>query len=815
MNRRNKQAYSCLALMILLIFPIKSIAQELRIKVKVEKANIRLKPSMDSPIVTQAGAGTEFAVLETAGQWYLVEHRPEGSEYALAGYIHESVIEIISGAPPPPKAQDPGPASVEKKAAAAATAPATVTAAPSMPTGKLPQELDQLLKIEKSMRRGSLAFLSLIKQMDPKETTSTQDRTVEMVRVVIDGCQVYEAMDATTMVIYVPRINDEFEILDRNDGFYRILLTDGREGWISEQCIQVFSLQKQQPMVRFQGVESKDVKRFLDTATDIFANLTQQKQYADEIYKKTASSGLGQDGFFQASYAKIQKYYRYAREFHGKFVEHKSFQAEGDSLLSKLSAWTEFLLGTNAYGTEYLLEEAVDNSGMVYDLSAGGDVTLNQKSRVSVKFNKKSDIIQTPYDTLNVDAGYSYRNQSKLSLNLGANLNTFNDQLSDYSDFKRMSLRSDIDYQLSTQAKLNADYAFMRNTFTLNPDNSYTNHRIRAAAKWKSGSRSEFTLQMRSNLQTSLSDIYQFTNLEPSIAYERVNTDSRMTVRAFYDMLTYSGLKLRNFNRAVFELRNQSSTNGTNSLWNLALTSKNYPDNKSSSYFQLRGSYARTRGSRLKMRFAPSFITTLYSENSDNSFTDLRMDLSTTTSGFFANLSSFFRLWHSPGDPDVENAVVKPYVLDVYGKLGLNLKYFKIGPTFGMHALFSSENEVEFFKRDGNLIRFGGMVEGNIPFPSGIYLTLRGTYEYGFVYNNEIDIDVNTGDVTTGDLLLRHPTTLQLNSTLRVPLYKNLVLLGRVNYYQIATDLDEKLSIRPVSQNTRLVALAGISYRFN
>jgi hypothetical protein len=265
----------------------------------------------------------------------------------------------------------------------------------------------------------------------------------------------------------------------------------------------------------------------------------------------------------------------------------------------------------------------------------------------------------------------------------------------------------------------------------------------------------------------------------------------------------------------MFQFRNQSSANGTNSLWDLSLMSKNYPDNKASSYLQLRGAYARTRGGRLKMRFAPSFTTNLYSNNSDNSFTDLRMDLSTTSSAFFMNLSSFFRLWHSPGDPDVENAVVKPYVLDVYGRLGLNLKYFKIGPTFGMHALVSSENEVEFFKRDGNLIRFGGMVEGNIPFPSGIFLTLRGTYEYGFVYNNEIDIDVNTGDVTTGDLLLRHPTTFQINSTLRVPLYKNLVLLGRVNYYKIASDMDEKLSIRPVTQNTRLVALAGISYRFN
>ena len=320
---------------------------------------------------------------------------------------------------------------------------------------------------------------------------------------------------------------------------------------------------------------------------------------------------------------------------------------------------------------------------------------------------------------------------------------------------------------------------------------------------------------MRSALQTSESDLYNFTNLEPSLAYDRYGADSRMTVRAFYDMFTYSDLKLRSYNRAVLQFRNQSRSGTSSSLWDLSVMSKAFPENKSAGYLQLQGGFARTRSGRLGMRFAPSFTTNLFTENSENSFTDLRLDVGATAPTVFGNISTFFRLWHSPGDPDAENASVKPYVLDVYGKLGLHLKYFKIGPTFGLHALFSSEKGVEFFRRDGNLIRVGGIVEGNIPFPSGIYLTLRGTYEYGFVYNNEIDIDVNSGDITTGDLLLRHPTTFQLRSTLRVPLMTNLVLLGRVHYYKIATDMDEKLSIRPITGNTRFTALAGISYRFN
>ncbi len=68
MNRRQIPACICLTLLTFLIFPVTSTAQELKVRVKVEKANIRLKPNMDSQIVTQAVLGTVFTVLDTTGQ---------------------------------------------------------------------------------------------------------------------------------------------------------------------------------------------------------------------------------------------------------------------------------------------------------------------------------------------------------------------------------------------------------------------------------------------------------------------------------------------------------------------------------------------------------------------------------------------------------------------------------------------------------------------------------------------------------------------------------------------------------------------------
>jgi hypothetical protein len=794
MNYRKSWIVAFLTLMTLFSFSHWGAAQQLKIRVKAENASLRLKAEFKSQVLMIAPKGAVFDVLEQTGEWYLVKYTPEDSPYEIAGYLHMSEVEVLTQEQP----------ALQRPPAASAPA-----------AGKLPPDLERMQRIEKSLRRSSLAFLSLIKKMDPEETSGYQAQAADMVRVVIDGCNVYETKDRGSQVIYTPRINDEFEVLDRSDSLYHIQLPDGREGWISEECIQPFSAQTQRSVIRFRGVSPNEIKNYLDMATDIFASITQQKQAADQLYKKNQGKQLGQDLSFQAAYLKIQKYYSYAREFYGRFVDNKLFETKGATLLSRLSAWTELLLGRNAYQTEYLNEDPVNQKGFVYDISAGGELTLNSKSRVSVRVSRKSDIIQTPFSTLTMDAGYTYRDSQKLTFRIGANLNTYNDKLSDFSDYKRITLRSDIDFQLSPKARVLVNYAFLRNDFSLNSDNSYNNHSILAASKWKSGSRSEITLQMRSSFQSSQSDLYNFTDLEPSLSFDRYGTNSRLTVSALYDMFSYSDLKLRSYNRAVFQIMNQARSRDISSRWNLAVISKDYPDNQSASYIQLQGGFIRTKSGRLGMRIAPSFTTNLFKENSANNFTDIRLDLSSTASAFFVNLSSFLRLWHSPGNPDVENAAVKPHVVDVYGQLGLNLKYIKIGPTFGLHALFSSETGVEFFKRDGNLIRVGGVVEGNIPFPSGIYLTLKGSYQYGFVYNNEIDIDVNTGDITTGDLLMRHPTTFQIQSALQVPLFQNIMLLGRANYYIIASDMDEKLSIRPITQNTRFIAQVGIRYRFN
>ena len=369
MNQRRFRGLLCLLLMTFFSLSGLGASQQTQVRVKAETASIRLKPDVESQVLGSAPRGAVFDVQDQTGEWYLVRYTPDNSRYELAGYIHMSDVEPVSPPTPAPKTMAPAPVQPQH------TRPQPQAAAPqARPAGNIPQDLASMQKTEKSMRRLSLAFLSLIKQMDPVETSGFAARSSDMVRVVIDGCQVYEAMDPQSQVIDTPRINDEFDVLGKNDGFYQIRLLDGREGWISEQCIQVFSRQSRQSVIHFRGISPKDIKNYLETATDIFASITQQKQFADQIYKKNSAQALGQDPSFQASYLKIQKYFGYAGEFYGRFMEDKSFQTPGASILDRLSAWAELLLGRNAYGTEYLLENPVDRSGFVHDLSVGADL---------------------------------------------------------------------------------------------------------------------------------------------------------------------------------------------------------------------------------------------------------------------------------------------------------------------------------------------------------------------------------------------------------------------------------------------------------
>ena len=773
--------------------------QGYKLKVRVDLAAVRDKPDGQAQILGYLKTGTVIDAGQKIGAWYSFNFLAADGQTSLTGYVPEVSVDVVGAGGQPPPLTGAVPAQAGK--------PAT---APPAATGD--KNLLELQRLEGNMRDESITFLTLIKKMQPQESDQTRTRTIDMVRVNADGCSAYDRMDVQSNVIYRPRLNDEYELVEKNDGFYKVVLADGRQAWLAESCVQPFSASKTEAKIKYAGVNATEVKEFLDSASDLYSQISKEKIEADLILK----GYQGGNAAFDESAAKIQKYYDYAARFYRQYIENKAADTGTTaSILSQISAWTELLFGSSSFGTDYLDKTVEKFSGGVRDLSLGGNMMISEASRVEFRVANKRDILETPFSTTDVDASYSYKNTGGLAVRAGVALNSYKDEKSALNDYSRTTLKAGVDLPLGEIALLNAEYSFLQNSFGQNAGNNYGDHQLLASAKLRPKPGMEYTFQLRSSLESGKSDFYNFTNLEPSLSLTRSGTNSRLTLRALYESFNYPKLDLRSYGRAAFSLSGTTKKEKGSLGYNLEVTSKTFSGNAPQNYIQIRGQLQTQKSGAVTSSLTPSFFTNLYPKASSNSFTEFRVDWNNSTASFFGDVSTYFRLWHSPGTPVKDKTgLVKPYVLDVMGKVGVVIKGFRIGPSFGVHALFSSE-DVTFFKRDGNLFRFGGVAEGTIALPNGGSLNLSGAYEYGFVYNNEVSIDQNTGEVKEGDLFTRNPTTFQLNSSISYPVLPVLELIGRLNYYVIKTDMTAKLSINPVIQNNRFTFLIGVRFHYN
>lgn len=76
-----------------------SQSEELKVRVKVRKANIREKPSIDGEIIAVVSRGRVLQVDGKEGEWYLIRLPLQMEVYALPGYIHKNTVEVLGEKP--------------------------------------------------------------------------------------------------------------------------------------------------------------------------------------------------------------------------------------------------------------------------------------------------------------------------------------------------------------------------------------------------------------------------------------------------------------------------------------------------------------------------------------------------------------------------------------------------------------------------------------------------------------------------------------------------------------------------------------------
>lgn len=96
-----KKKSSLIILLVTCVFPLNiaalnSYSSEWKLRVSVEKANIRLEPDVKSPVVTTAAKETILESYEKLGLWFKVIIMSDEEGFVSMGYILSSDVEIIS-----------------------------------------------------------------------------------------------------------------------------------------------------------------------------------------------------------------------------------------------------------------------------------------------------------------------------------------------------------------------------------------------------------------------------------------------------------------------------------------------------------------------------------------------------------------------------------------------------------------------------------------------------------------------------------------------------------------------------------------------
>ncbi len=139
-----------LTLFITFLLFLTGIAQsaDLKVRVTVDKANVRLKPDTTSPIISKVPIGTILESLEKAGEWYRVNLPPDERNFIVRGYIHQNAVEVVGGIKEVP---------MEKKPRKKPVKTERITEEPARPT-RPPEYRREMAPQSKAYLKGIIGF---------------------------------------------------------------------------------------------------------------------------------------------------------------------------------------------------------------------------------------------------------------------------------------------------------------------------------------------------------------------------------------------------------------------------------------------------------------------------------------------------------------------------------------------------------------------------------------------------------------------------------------------------------------------------------
>jgi uncharacterized protein YgiM (DUF1202 family) len=774
--------------------------QVIKYRVSYSSLNFRSGPGTTYRVLGVVSRGDLLELIKKSGKWVKVVCR-SGKLKGTVGYLHRDYLKIEESLPRKNR-------SLQKKRVNTAK-PSDYTRAEGLSTVE-PADLQMLKKIQKKTLSQSLLFLGLIKQMEPAlQDSRRMVKRIPRVKVIKSNAVVLDGFVRGSGVIHHPYINESFTVIEEGDDFHKIRLSGRRTGWISKSFVQYYQEAKTQAVVKFRGVNKNEVSRLLDQLAELNNLITAGKNVADSIISKYNPQKIRytQAGVF---YRKINKYYRYMKSFYEKFriEDNILFYGSKSNFFAKLRLWGELMLGMETVKTVYAGNSNSDKvSGAKHNLSLGTEYRLNRDLALYLNLSSKREVMLETFTNTNFNSELKYSGVDNLDLSVHGGLNIYSNPDNLRTAFNQFNLGTDLKYSLSGTSDLSFNYSLNSYNYSNDADNNYAIHSF--AGGWLSKLSSKASLLLNLLFETESGDLpnHNFSHLKPNLSYIVRNDEKFFKTRILLDTFKFPVSSMNDYSKISAELGF-----GNNSKeFMIGGYSKSFPVNAIADYFRLM--LRITRNSRdYKKRLAFSVYTNFFSNATDLNYTDFHFEISSLSKVMLTSFNILFKYWHDQGRETL-GQVVKPYVLDLYCKLGFNFKYLVIGPVIGVHGNIAFNDGNKLFKRDGNLLRIGGFADLNLPLSDKLKIIGRGTFEYGNIYtNNYTGFNDITGDITIDGVYLRHPTTLHINASAQYQLNSSLNIFARGGYYLIDTGFESIPGMYPVDQNSRFYLVGGARF---
>ena len=664
--------------------------------------------------------------------------------------------------------------------------------------------IEQLEAMQERAQRNTLPLLTLMKQIGAVEGGEGSKR----VKVIAAAATVRESDQVESRALLVARRNDEFPVLEQRDQWYRIQLPDGREGWIGENFIQPFTETAPAPgdappqnaaEIMFLAENLMDqVTAIADSAGRIAAQI--------EAGYKTASGARQNElypllGRSRQLMNKINEHAVYARYFYGKNAGMGlPAPAQRGGLLSDVTGRLSMQLGKSSY-------EAGDEESMTArDLQFNANKRLSENAQLNAALSHKSEVIQTPYGTTDLRLGYDYRASSGLTINSFGLFQGYDDKAINRNSFNRFGTGLNLRYPMNPGTVFFSDLAYEGKNYDEEGGNSYSGGRFNAGFRFNPRSGTQWLTSVRGIVQSSDISYLNFHRFLPQVSYMKRSGAGSFNARLELEQFGYAEeAENNNFLRERIDL----TWSRKGSQRQFALIGKQFPNNEAFGYLKMLSRLAwQSPGFTRYSRTEFSLLLVHFPQGGEEQvdYLDLRADRSNSNDRRSLDFSLFGRFWSTTSGP-----LKRDHVVDLYARYGFKLKNFTVGPLLGAHLLLAKNEKA--IRRDGNSLRAGADFRGNFAIKkSSLNLSVR--YERDFVFGNKITIDTQTGETSYGELVTRYPNTLQFSAGLRTPIGRDLEFWLDLSSYNINMDVDEEISINPVSSRSRFMLLAGLGYRF-